>query len=169
MPRKPLSDFEKELVEKSKLSQVLAKLAVEPDLTTKELELRCQKQFPTATFYKLFKKAKDGGYIASKTNQKHDVIWGVTERGHNLFRELIALAAKKEVKNNPERYISFLEKLKKLSGKLIEWEYFEKNGLSGDLIALALVIQTKPVILKAEIRKNNIEKAIQEIKKIAQI
>ena len=56
-------------------------------LTTNEIEEIAVKKskIPRATFYIQFRKAKDNDYLVSSTNENHEVIWSLSDKGKEFL------------------------------------------------------------------------------------
>ena len=80
--------------------------------------------------------------------------------------EIFRLVAKKELKDKAVLFFHTLEMLKKVPEEPHDLEYFQSKGMDEIIFLSALALKAKPITIKVQINKKEIEKAQKEIKQL---
>ena len=98
------------------------------ETTTKDIELKAVKEYniPRATFYNLFRKAKNEGYLSSSTDKDHEIVWSLSKKGKDYILENTKFMLETGFDNIASFIDKFYDKLVEHSDKWIDKKEFQK-------------------------------------------
>lgn len=169
-----------------KLNEPLAKILstidyfqfIQKKPTTRDLEQQCY--LPRPTFFNNFKIAKKCGLVNSSSNEKHEIVWAVSEKGKQLKGDYInTVLNPREQESRKESIKLFLKQLNKakIEGKWIDFDgpsINKKYGLDWEAIYYLHTIlyravigktigKPAPVGIKFKLEKGVIRSSLKEI------